>query len=171
MKRLLIGLLCVAAMALFTAPSAAKKPPKPPEPEATCEFDADGVLAWAGHGYLRCRLTANPTDSFSLVFEEVSGGAEVILHPFVAITDTYPHSGDVCHAPHLLGRFSAVSGVFAAFDIDPVDSYGDPTDGNCGEQADGDLVDPELTYALTVSVQRSWGGDGTVQLRMKPLDL
>ena len=138
MKRFWIVLVAVVVLALIVAlPAAGKgkpdKPPKEPEPEPVlvCDFHEDGVLwiieedgstwQWIGDGHVRCKLRAEPFDSFTLVME-TADGAKTVLHPYIAVTDVYPHSGNWCYMHDPIGKYSADgAGVFTRLDVNPID--------------------------------------------------
>ena len=176
MKRLVIVLIVTGAM-LVALPATAKKPPKQPEPPTepptvlVCEFNPAGVLTNSeglpieldgANSGIRCQLAADPSDSFKFV---ISGDANVVSFPYIAVTDVYPNGGDVCFRDYVSGRVpDPGNGIFAAITMDrPLDNYGDLLDGDCGTFGDdGD----KNAYALTFSIGNSKGG--TVQLAMTP---
>jgi hypothetical protein len=175
MKRLTIALVVIGAM-LIAVPATAKKPPKPPTeppPVFVCTFDDEGVLIDSegqpikldrANSQIRCRLSAEPSDSFMFA---ISGDANVVSFPYIAVTDVYPNGGDICFREYVIGRVpNPGSGVFvfATFAmVGPLDNYEDLSDGDCGTFGDdGD----KNAYALTFSIGNSKGG--TVQLSMIP---
>ncbi len=124
MKRLLITLVVAGAM-LLALPATAKKPPTEPPPVLVCEFDGGVLINSEGdpieldraNSGIRCQLAAEPSDSFKFV---ISGDADVVLFPYIAVTDVYPYGGDICFRDYVSGRVvnpdneeSYVFGTFA----------------------------------------------------------
>jgi hypothetical protein len=192
MKRFWITLVAVAMALVIALPAGAgrpeldcdKHPNKPectsdPEPPPTvedvaCAFGSDGVLLnsegqpieldRANLG-IRCQLAADPSDSFTFV---ISGDANVVSFPYIAVTDVYPYGGNICFRDYVSGRVvkpdNEASYVFGTFATEGVlDTFG-VTDGTCGERDDTDGKD---TYALTFQVGNNIRG-GTVKLTVTP---
>lgn len=172
MKRLLITLVVAGAM-LLALPATAKKPPTEPPPVLVCEFDGGVLINSEGdpieldraNSGIRCQLAAEPSDSFKFV---ISGDADVVLFPYIAVTDVYPYGGDICFRDYVSGRVvnpdNEESYVFGTFATEgSLDTFGDMDDGTCGESDD---TDGKGTYALTFQVGNIRGG--TVQLTMQP---
>jgi hypothetical protein len=140
-------------------------------------FDGDGVLVDsvgeqinldATDSGIRCRFTANPEDSFDF---EIAGDARVVHVPYIAVTDVYPQSGNICFRDYSKGRVLPGSGeldegVFALLEmsrLDTFDELGTLIDGVCGPLGD---TDGPTTYALSFSIGNAKGG--TVHLTVTP---
>jgi hypothetical protein len=167
---------CTTTMPPTTLPTT----PPTPLPVEDCFFDGDGVLVDSVGGQIdldatdsgiRCRFTANPDDSFDC---EISGDARVVHIPYIAVTDVYPHSGNLCFREYAGGRVlpgtgepdGLEEGVFALFEmsrLDTYDEYGTLTDGICGLRDD---TDGSKTYALSFSIGNAKGG--AVHLTVTP---
>ena len=167
---------------LIAVPAIAKKPTQPPEPPIdppalVCDFDEDGVLVDSGgqtinldatDSGIRCKFTANSEDSFDF---EIAGDARVVHIPYIAVTDVYPHSGNICFREYVGGRVlpgagGLDEGVFALLEMSRLDTYdehGTLIDGICGSRDD---TDGPTTYALSFSIGNAKGG--TVHLTVTP---
>ncbi|RLE20175.1 MAG: hypothetical protein DRJ50_11160 [Actinobacteria bacterium] len=150
------------------------EPPPPPE-DLVCAFDPAGVLLYPdgevivnlgleamGH---RCKLIADPTDSFEFAIG-TTDGATVVQFPYIAVTDVYPSGGNICFRDYV-GRVknpdSELVYTFVTFAAsEGIDIYGE-IDGTCGASAD---TDGATTYALTFQIGNIKGG--TVQLMVTP---
>lgn len=157
-------------------PSCVTEEPEPPPPveDVVCAFDSDGVLLsdaggepvalGGGNISYRCKLTADPLDSFDFEIG-TTDGATTLLQPMVAVTDAYP-SGDMCFREFEVGRMVADSDVFATFSMNavPLDMDGD---GEC-DFAGTNFIEDGRNDIYTLTFQTGKAKGGTVQLTVTP---
>lgn len=157
-------------------PSCVAEDPEPPPTaeDVVCAFDSSGVLLsdaggepvalGGGNISYRCKLTADPGNSFDFAIG-TTDGATTLLQPMVAVTDAYP-SGDMCFREFEVGRMVADSGVFATFSMDAVPLDVD-RDGEC-DFAGTNFIEDGRNDIYTLTFQTGKAKGGTVQLTVTP---